>query len=214
MTTGRRFGHDHVTAACGPAPHRSKPSHRHGSGSVVLIVVRRRAAALDSGEACDGHRPGGSAVERRDGSGAGRRRRFAHITACVESFARGRNRGPRGSVIVRWRFGRSDAVVESDVAAVGVGEGECPTEGAVDRWRDDGVTVGDQSIVNGLDICGVEPGRGTDTGLSNGSEIGAGHDVADCERDRLRLEDDGVRRSGRQSMTCCSKPWNARGARS
>jgi hypothetical protein len=30
-------------------------------------------------------------------------------------------------------FGLSGAVVESDLVAVGVGEGECPTEGAVDR---------------------------------------------------------------------------------
>src|SRR5690348_1489618 len=93
-------------------------------------------------------------------------------------------------------FGRSGAVVESDLVAVGVGEGECPTEGAVDRCGDDGVAVGDESIVNGLDVCGVEPDRGTDTGLSNGCEIGAGNDVAECERDRLRFEDDGVRRSG------------------
>ena len=58
------------------------------------------------------------------------------------------------------------------------------------------MTVGDESIVNGLDVCGVEPDRGTDAGLSNRCEIGAGNDVAECERDRLRLEDDGVRRSG------------------
>ena len=92
--------------------------------------------------------------------------------------------------------GRSGAVVESDLVAVGVGEGECPAEGAVDRCGDDGVTAGDEIIVNGLDVCGVEPDRGTDTGLGNGCEIGAGDDVAECERDRLRLEDDGVRRPG------------------
>jgi hypothetical protein len=50
--------------------------------------------------------------------------------------------------------------------------------------------------VNGLDVGGVEPDRGTDAGLGNGREIGAGNDVADSECDRLRLEDDGVRRSG------------------
>ena len=60
------------------------------------------------------------------------------------------------------------AVVEGDLVAVRVGEGECPTEGAVDRCGDDGVTVGDESIVNGLDVSGVEPDRGTDAGLSNG----------------------------------------------
>jgi len=92
--------------------------------------------------------------------------------------------------------GLSGAVVEGDLVAVGVGEGEGPTEGAVDRCRDDGVTVGDESIVDGLDVCGVEPDRDPDAGLGNGCEIGAGDDVAERERDRLRLEDDGVRRSG------------------
>lgn len=86
--------------------------------------------------------------------------------------------------------------MEGDLVAVGVGEGECPTEGAVDRCGDDGVTVGDQSIVDGLDVCGMEPDRSTDSGLDNGVEIGAGNDVAQRERDRLRLEDDSVRRSG------------------
>jgi hypothetical protein len=50
--------------------------------------------------------------------------------------------------------------------------------------------------VNGLDACGAEPDRGTDAGLDSGCEIGAGNEVAECKRDRLRLEDDGVRRSG------------------
>jgi hypothetical protein len=87
--------------------------------------------------------------------------------------------------------------VQSDLVAVGVGEGERPAEGTVDRRRDDGVTVGGESIVNGLDVGGVQPDRGTDAGLGDGSEIGAGKGVAQGERDRLRLEDDGVRR---QSM--------------
>ena len=59
------------------------------------------------------------------------------------------------------------------------------------------MTVGDQSIVNGLDVGGVKPDRGTDAGLGNGCQIGAGNDVAEGERDRLGLEDDGVRRPGR-----------------
>lgn len=58
------------------------------------------------------------------------------------------------------------------------------------------MTVGDESIVNGLDVCGVEPDRGADAGLSNGCKVGAGNDVAESERDRLRLEDDSVRRAG------------------
>jgi DNA-binding MarR family transcriptional regulator len=68
--------------------------------------------------------------------------------------------------------------VEGDLVAVGVGEGERPTEGTVDRRGDDGVTVGDESVVDGLDVRGVEPDRGTDAGPRNGCEIGAGHDVA------------------------------------
>jgi len=50
--------------------------------------------------------------------------------------------------------------------------------------------------VNGLDVCGVEPDRSTDAGLSNGCEIGSGNDVAEREGNGLRLEDNGVRRSG------------------
>ena len=61
------------------------------------------------------------------------------------------------------------------------------------------MTVGDESVVNGLDVGGVEPDGGTDAGLGDGCEIGAGNDVAECERDRFRLEDDGVRGSARVS---------------
>ncbi len=87
--------------------------------------------------------------------------------------------------------------MESDLIAVRVGEGERPAEGSVDRRGDDGVPVGGESIVNGLDIRGVEPDRGTDTGLSgDGREVGSGNHLAECERDRPGLEDDGVRRSG------------------
>jgi hypothetical protein len=89
--------------------------------------------------------------------------------------------------------------VQGDPVAVGVGEGERPAERAVDRRGDDGVTVGDQCIVNGLHVGGVQPDRGADAGLGRGGEIGAGDDVAERERDRLRLEDDGVRRSGRRT---------------
>ncbi len=52
--------------------------------------------------------------------------------------------------------------MEGDLIAVVIGEGECPTEGAVDRCAHDGVTVGDESIVNGLDVGRMEPDRGTD----------------------------------------------------
>jgi hypothetical protein len=57
--------------------------------------------------------------------------------------------------------------VESDVVAVGVGEGERPAEGSVDRCGDDGVAVGDEGIVNVLDVGGMEPDRRTDAGLSD-----------------------------------------------
>jgi hypothetical protein len=89
--------------------------------------------------------------------------------------------------------------VEGDLVAVEIGEGERPTEGAVDRSGDDGVPVGDESIVDVLDVRCVQPERGSDTGLGDGCEIGAGNDVTEGERDRLRLEDDGVRRSGRRA---------------
>jgi len=79
--------------------------------------------------------------------------------------------------------------VESHVVAVRVGEGEGPAEGPVDRCRDDGVAVGGESVVHGLDVRGVEPDRCADAGLGNGREVGAGNDVPECECDRLRLEE-------------------------
>ena len=87
------------------------------------------------------------------------------------------------------------AVVEGDLVAVGVGEGERATERTVDRSRDDRVAVGREGVVDGLDVGGVEPDRGTDAGLGDGGEIGAGNDVSQRERDRRRLEDDGMRRA-------------------
>ncbi len=96
-------------------------------------------------------------------------------------------------------FDASGAVVERDLVAVRVGEGERQAEGALDRCGDDGVTAGDERVVDGLDVCGVEPDRGTDAWLNDGCEIGAGDDVAEGERDRLGLEDDGVRRPGRRT---------------
>ena len=61
----------------------------------------------------------------------------------------------------------SSAIVKSDVVAVGVGERERATEGAVDRCGDDRVAVCDKGVVNGLDVGGVEPDRGADTGLND-----------------------------------------------
>ena len=57
------------------------------------------------------------------------------------------------------------------------------------------MTVADETVVHGLDVGGVEPDRGTGAGLGNGGEVGAGNDVAECEGDRPRVEDDGVRTS-------------------
>ena len=85
--------------------------------------------------------------------------------------------------------------MEGDLVAVGVGKGERATEWAVDRGRDDRVAIGDESIVNGLDVGGVQPDRGADAGLSNGRKIGAGNDVSQCESDRGRLEDDSMGRA-------------------
>lgn len=86
--------------------------------------------------------------------------------------------------------------MQGDPVAVGIGEGECAAEGAVDGLGDDGVPVGGESVVDDLDIGGVQPDRGTDAGLGGGIEIGAGHEVAQREGDGLRLEDDGVWRTG------------------
>ncbi|OKI45461.1 hypothetical protein AMK15_36170 [Streptomyces sp. MJM1172] len=85
--------------------------------------------------------------------------------------------------------------MEGDLVAVGVGEGECPTEEPSIGAETIVWPSATRGVVNGLDVCGVEPARGTDAGLGNGCEIGAGKDLEECERDRLRLEDDGVRRS-------------------
>ncbi len=49
-------------------------------------------------------------------------------------------------------LGELGAVVASDLVAVGVGEGERPAERPVDRCRDDGVAVIDESIVNLPDV--------------------------------------------------------------
>lgn len=42
------------------------------------------------------------------------------------------------------------------LVAVGIGEGEGAAEGAVDRRGDDGVAVGGQGVVDGLNVCGVQ----------------------------------------------------------
>ena len=87
----------------------------------------------------------------------------------------------------------SASVVQGDVVAVGVGEGEGAAEGAVDRGGDDGVAVGGEVVVDGLDVGGVQPDRRADAGTGGGGEVGAGDDVAQGEGEGLRLEDDGVR---------------------
>jgi DNA-binding MarR family transcriptional regulator len=77
------------------------------------------------------------------------------------------------------------AVVEGYLVAVGVGKGERPAEWTVNRSRDDRVAIGDKSIVNGLDVGGMQPDRGTD----------AGNDISEGERERRRLEDDSMGRA-------------------
>ena len=62
--------------------------------------------------------------------------------------------------------------MEGDLVSVGVGEGERATEGAVDRTRHDRVAVGRQGVVNCLDVGGVEPDRGADSGLPNTNGAG------------------------------------------
>lgn len=85
--------------------------------------------------------------------------------------------------------------MQGDLVTAGVGEGEGAAEWAVDRSRDDRVAVGDESVVNGLDIGGMEPDRRTDAGLGDRRKIRAGNDFSQRERDRCRLEDDGMRRA-------------------
>ncbi|SHW06941.1 Uncharacterised protein [Mycobacteroides abscessus subsp. abscessus] len=68
--------------------------------------------------------------------------------------------------------------MERHLVAVGIGEGEGAAEGAVDRRGDDGVAVGGQGVVDGLNVCGVQPDCGADAGLGDGREIGAGNDIA------------------------------------
>ena len=70
------------------------------------------------------------------------------------TVARGIGDGPQSG---RRSTTSSGAVVESDVVAIGVGEGEGATERAVDRPRDDRVAVGCESVVDLLDVCGVQP---------------------------------------------------------
>lgn len=40
------------------------------------------------------------------------------------------------------------------------------------------VAVGGQGVVDGLNVCGVQPDCGADAGLGDGREIGAGNDIA------------------------------------
>jgi|ERR1700722_3911772 len=89
--------------------------------------------------------------------------------------------------------------MKSYLVAVGVGEGKCPTKRAVARCGNDGVAINDQSIVDGLYVCGVEPDRDAYAGLSNGREVGTRNDVAERKCNRRRFEDDGVRGSGRRA---------------
>ncbi|SKV80117.1 Uncharacterised protein [Mycobacteroides abscessus subsp. abscessus] len=40
------------------------------------------------------------------------------------------------------------------------------------------MAVGGQGVVDGLNVCGVQPDCGADAGLGDGREIGAGNDIA------------------------------------
>lgn len=78
------------------------------------------------------------------------------------------------------------------MVAVWVGKGEGATEWAVHRSRDNRVAFDGKSVVNGLDVGGVEPDRCTDAGLCDGGKISAGHDVPQREGDRCGLKHDGM----------------------
>ncbi len=59
--------------------------------------------------------------------------------------------------------------------------------------------VGDERVVDVLNVVGVQPDCGTDAGPRSGGKIGAGNDVAQRECDRLGLEDDRVRGPDRRA---------------
>ncbi len=46
--------------------------------------------------------------------------------------------------------------MEGGLVAVGVGEGERATERAIDRGGNNGLSIRDESVVNGLNIGGLE----------------------------------------------------------
>ena len=56
--------------------------------------------------------------------------------------------------------------------------------------------VGLERVVDVLDVRGVHPHSRADARLGDRVQVGAGHEVADGERDRLGREHDGVRRAG------------------
>jgi len=124
-----------------------------------------------------------------------------HHGTAKEQFGKGDSSVAVAAVIVGFTVdavvGASGPVVEGDLVTVGVGKGEGAPKWASDRGRDNRVAIGDESVVNRLDISGMEPDRGADAGLSHGREIGAWNDVSKCERDRGRLKHNGVGRARR-----------------
>lgn len=81
------------------------------------------------------------------------------------------------------------------MVAIRVGESECATEWALDRWRDYCVTAGYKSIVNALDTGGMEPDSGAYAGLGSRGKIGTGNYFPQCEGDRRGLKNDSMRRA-------------------
>lgn len=85
--------------------------------------------------------------------------------------------------------------MQRHVVAVRVGKREGAAERAVDRRSDDRVPAGDEDVVDGLHVGGVQPDGGADTRLGDGCQIGSGNDVAQGESDGRGLEDHGVGRA-------------------
>lgn len=79
--------------------------------------------------------------------------------------------------------------------AIGIGKGERTTKWTVDRSRDDRVAARGEGVVNRLGVSGMEPDRSADARLSNGRELHTGNDASEGERDRRRLENDGMGRA-------------------
>jgi hypothetical protein len=83
-------------------------------------------------------------------------------------------------------------VVEGDLVAVRVCEGEGSAERTVGRAGDDRLTIGRESVVDRLGIRRVQPDSCTNARLGHGIKVEARNYVSNGERDGLCVKDNGV----------------------